>query len=157
MSDRAPPNPSGLCQCGCGRRTKVAARKIKHCGVEKGEHMRFLRGHQLRAAARERSLRFSARQLAEMERMYRQGDSTHSIAEHFGCLSGSVWARLRERGVEMRPRSFSKRSAVVDSGGYARWGDTRIHRIVAEAWYGPIPEGHHVHHKGRRQAEQPPR
>jgi hypothetical protein len=41
----AAPNPSGLCQCGCGGQTKIARMNIKKLGWIKGEHIRFIEGH----------------------------------------------------------------------------------------------------------------
>lgn len=43
---RTPPNPSGLCQCGCGRETPLA--KTKGHGLVIGEHVRYILGHQPR-------------------------------------------------------------------------------------------------------------
>lgn len=40
-----PPNPSGLCQCGCGETTKVAAYTHSAIGWVKGEHLRYIHGH----------------------------------------------------------------------------------------------------------------
>jgi hypothetical protein len=37
--------PYGLCQCGCGRATTVAPQAIKRLGLQKGEHFRFVFGH----------------------------------------------------------------------------------------------------------------
>ena len=42
------PNPSGLCQCGCGRETQVATRTRAERGVFRGHHLRFIRGHWMR-------------------------------------------------------------------------------------------------------------
>ncbi len=39
------PNPSGLCQCGCGGRTGIATRARKGQDWVKGQPVRFLRGH----------------------------------------------------------------------------------------------------------------
>jgi hypothetical protein len=39
------PNPSGLCQCGCGQKTSVAPRNEKRYGWIKGEPVRFIKGH----------------------------------------------------------------------------------------------------------------
>ena len=40
-----PPNPSGLCMCGCGQRTQRAiANNVRRLMV-KGHYMRFVRGH----------------------------------------------------------------------------------------------------------------
>ena len=40
-----PPNPSGLCQCGCGQTTKVATYTHSKNGWVKGEHLRYIHGH----------------------------------------------------------------------------------------------------------------
>ena len=41
----APPNPSGLCMCGCGQTTPIAYRTSKEKGWMKGEHVRYINGH----------------------------------------------------------------------------------------------------------------
>lgn len=40
-----PPNPSGLCQCGCGEMTSIAKQSVPEYGHVKGEHVRFRTGH----------------------------------------------------------------------------------------------------------------
>lgn len=47
MSDRPfpPPNPSGLCMCGCGEPTTTAPRAYLAWRIEKGQHWRYLKGH----------------------------------------------------------------------------------------------------------------
>jgi HNH endonuclease len=37
--------PPGICGCGCGGRTNIAAMTSKRCGVRAGEPYRYLRGH----------------------------------------------------------------------------------------------------------------
>lgn len=39
------PNPSGLCQCGCGERTPLARQSITKQGIVRGKPTRFIRGH----------------------------------------------------------------------------------------------------------------
>lgn len=39
-------NASGLCQCGCGERTKIATRNYAAKGHVKGQPLKFVRGHQ---------------------------------------------------------------------------------------------------------------
>lgn len=39
------PNPSGLCQCGCGRRTTVVRYANRKYGIPSGGHRRFCLGH----------------------------------------------------------------------------------------------------------------
>lgn len=43
--ERTPPNLSGLCECGCGGTTPVAAKSDKKHGWVQGEHKRFIHGH----------------------------------------------------------------------------------------------------------------
>jgi hypothetical protein len=45
-----PPNPSGLCFCGCGLLTPIAGANSQR-GLVKGEHLRYCRGHGLRNRA----------------------------------------------------------------------------------------------------------
>lgn len=42
------PNPSGLCMCGCGEKTKLAGRTDCGKGYTKGQPNRFVSGHQCR-------------------------------------------------------------------------------------------------------------
>lgn len=50
-----PPNPSGLCQCGCGEMTPVAASNDRRYGRKKGQPTRFIRGHSSRTHTGDRS------------------------------------------------------------------------------------------------------
>ncbi len=43
-----PPNPSGLCQCGCGSKTTIAPRTITSQGDLRGHPRRFIKGHHIR-------------------------------------------------------------------------------------------------------------
>lgn len=40
--------PSGYCQCGCGRKTRLLRYDNKKQGIAKGEHSRFISGHNLK-------------------------------------------------------------------------------------------------------------
>lgn len=42
---RIPPNPSGLCGCGCGQTTKVATQNRSNRDWVKGEYKRYISGH----------------------------------------------------------------------------------------------------------------
>jgi hypothetical protein len=42
---RVPPNPSGLCGCGCGQATPIATAHNGN-GIVRGEHVRYVKGHQ---------------------------------------------------------------------------------------------------------------
>lgn len=39
------PNPSGLCMCGCGRKTKIFPKNDAFKGYRKGHHRRYIHGH----------------------------------------------------------------------------------------------------------------
>jgi len=39
------PNPSGLCMCGCGRKTKIATKSDRRHGHVMGQLFRFVHGH----------------------------------------------------------------------------------------------------------------
>lgn len=95
-----------------------------------------------------RRFRFTEAELADMERMYRAGDSTIAIAAKYGCHEGSVWSRLKARGVPIRSRNHRKRRVRVSEDGYAMFGDTAVHRVVAAAWIGrDLLPGEVVHHR----------
>lgn len=40
-----PPNPSGICLCGCGLPTSIATYSHARCGIVKGHHHRYRPGH----------------------------------------------------------------------------------------------------------------
>lgn len=42
------PNPSGLCQCGCGGTAPIARQSLSKTGDVRGEPLRFIKGHQTR-------------------------------------------------------------------------------------------------------------
>lgn len=44
--DKAGPNPSGLCMCGCGETTRIAKESDKRTGRVKGTHTRYVKGHE---------------------------------------------------------------------------------------------------------------
>jgi hypothetical protein len=43
--DIEPPNPSGLCMCGCGEKTKVARQSSHIHGTLAGHHIKYCNGH----------------------------------------------------------------------------------------------------------------
>lgn len=43
--DLLPPNPDGLCQCGCGGMTPISKYSSRRDGVVVGEHVRFIHNH----------------------------------------------------------------------------------------------------------------
>ena len=49
--NRAKPNPSGLCMCGCGGKTSLYRDSWKRAGWVKGEPRMYLVGHESRTVA----------------------------------------------------------------------------------------------------------
>ncbi len=49
-ADIPPPNPSGLCLCGCGEKTPLAKASHRAIGNLRGHPVRYLTGHNRRAA-----------------------------------------------------------------------------------------------------------
>ena len=45
-ADIAPPNPSGLCMCGCGQKTPLARQGSRYHGYLAGQPVRYINGHQ---------------------------------------------------------------------------------------------------------------
>lgn len=44
-----PPNPSGLCLCGCGATTRIAQHSVPCKNIIAGEHIRYIAGHHSKA------------------------------------------------------------------------------------------------------------
>lgn len=75
----AEPNPSGLCQCGCGQRTKPARVTSTEKGWVKGKPKRYLTGHNGRVR----------------ECIYQNINSAYSVDPQTGCWN---WKRARSAG-----------------------------------------------------------
>jgi len=82
----------------------------------------------------------------EAVRLYvNRGKSTGDIGPILGCSPALVAKILGKRGIEIRTRRVPL--VRISAHGYAVFDRRYVHRIVAEAWYGPIPPDHHVHHR----------
>lgn len=51
----SPPNPSGLCKCGCGEQTPVAKQSSERTGTVKGYPINFITGHNTKHLTGEKS------------------------------------------------------------------------------------------------------
>ena len=109
----------------------------------------------------------------EMVARYIAGESTLVLGRAYGVTPATVGRRLKEAGVEMRPSCFQPGHAyglgnknakrpggpLSDDGqGYLRTRDRenkpcRVHRGCWEAYNGPVPKGHLVHHKNENRAD----
>ena len=97
----------------------------------------------------------------EMVERYVAGESTYELARAYCVCQHTAWHRLRAAGLEMRPRgeagggvrgSHKPGGPLSDNGqsyliSQDREGkNCRVHRACWEAYHGPIPKGHIVHH-----------
>lgn len=145
------PNPSGLCQCGCGGITAKATANLASRGYRKGEHVQWLRGHAVTA--------------------------TESLNPSGRCQCGCGWptsiaprtdrrkGRIKGKPMRFVPGHSSARSPVafvldpdsgcwnwqrfVDEKGYGRrhgGGSDKAHRHYYELLVEPIEEDRDLHH-----------
>ena len=95
-----------------------------------------------------RNLRLTDEDVDGMVLLYQRGLSTTEIGRIYACLGGSVWIRLKKRGVALRPPRFKRHSWFITEHGYVRYGKDYLHRLVASAWLGrDLKDGEVVHHK----------
>lgn len=96
------------------------------------------------------------RRVIRMYERYCEGMSLAAVAAEFGVTRQSVYKMFLRRGMPMRPKP-ERRSTVEFNGEFysmrdcGYYGKTRgdrslLHRDVWEFHYGPIPDGHDVHH-----------
>lgn len=116
MSD---PNPSGICQCGCGESVPPCSRTYTRYGVRKGQHFRYLQGHYSRSK---------------------------TFRDNADCCANHVLKRGEKNGNWKGGRYISSAGYVyvkLPDGSYEY-----EHRVVAEKKLGrPLTEGEVVHHK----------
>lgn len=159
-AEMTPPNPSGLCLCGCGMRTKRARTNDRYHGRVVGEYVKYLPGHHGR-------------------RIDGEGPNPSGLCE-CGCGQRTAIATrsVTRRGfveVEGQPRRFVRGHGntreepeyVVQDMGYEtpchiwqrglnddgygktfRQGSysTLAHIVVWERTHGRKPKGHVLHH-----------
>lgn len=93
-----------------------------------------------------------------MYRLYQDGYSLEQVAKAFGITRQSVYGILSRRGWQLRAKTFlpaieyGGAMYTQDHDGYYRQtvGDGHrqwLHHVVWEHHFGPIPEGHEIHHR----------
>lgn len=165
----------GLCECGCGERTRLAPATIKRLGWVKGEPIRFVKGHNRGHALPPEE---RARRVSELRDYWRLAG-----VEYGFCLCGcgqrtavseeSDWSRLWLAG---EPRMFvldhDRRQSPVDYvemdcghdtpcwvwqgpvnfNGYGRTKGQLAHRYFYKTHKGEIEGGNQIDHLCRNRA-----
>ena len=107
------------------------------------------------------ALRYGGRKslaMVEVAERYEAGESTRELGQAYGVSHGTIWNCLRAADVKMRPSNRRlgqhKRGGPLHfvGKGYLSTCDRDgegclIHRGCWEAYHGPIPVGHIVHHE----------
>lgn len=110
-SDLVPPNPSGKCFCGCGGITPIADATRRRKGYVKGEHVRWIQGHQTRKPRPD------------------TGGAQYTVEDRGYETSCWIWqGGINQDGYAMISRLDGKRQV-------------RAHRVLYEKHVGPIPDG----------------
>lgn len=154
MSARIGPNPSGLCQCGCGQPTPLAPQTHRARGWVNGEPLRFVHGHHARKHPVLPEPNPGGFCLCGCGN--RTALARHSVHDRgwvkgrpLPYLHGHGGNRDRARDYEVAPSGCWIWQRGVDKDGYGatrRDSERRAHRWYYLQVVGPIPEGQEVHH-----------
>lgn len=111
---------AGLCQCGCGKTTTIAAQTDRKLGHIKGQPKRFVQGHRRTAPLNERF----------WLRVNKNGPVPNNRSDLGPCWIWIGSLNDQEYGI------------FLDDDGK----DVRAHRQCYEMVKGPIPDGHQLDH-----------
>lgn len=163
-----PPNPSGLCMCGCGEQTPLAPRTHRAFGIVEGEHLRYRKGHQSRTEIPYFKPRLCACGCGEQTAMIRASDATKGErrGDYRTYVRGHTNRKpiaITEGDYELEDRGFVTKCWIwkgsIDNKGYAirtrsrnkqKLKTNRAHRISYEQFIGPIEDGKTIHHACRQ-------
>jgi len=124
------PIPEGLCQCGCGEKTRIASRTRPECGWIKGFPIRFIHGHNKPTLGKPHSL-------TSIQKMKESHLRTCPRGERHYFWNGG---QSKKHGLYLEVRNPTHPRA--DSRGYVP-----KHILIAEKRLGKaLPEGVIVHH-----------
>ncbi len=95
--------------------------------------------------------RLTVGQVEDLKRRRSEGERMHDLAVEFGISYQTAYNYVNER---FRPRELRKLKPGKMRNGYLQVGiwrvgdqtNTCVHRIVAEAFHGPLPPGHCTRH-----------
>lgn len=64
--------------------------------------------------------------------MYRQGKFLYQIAQDTGCSEKIVRKKLREKGLNSKPRYIANRGYILSRGTHYYWSDAMIEKLRKE-------------------------
>jgi hypothetical protein len=147
-----PPNPSGLCQCGCGKVTPIAKRSCRTYGYVGGEHKPYCNGHSARCSIAGRKepnpaglCMCGCGKPAPIARRTK-GDAVRGKPQRF-FPNHQTRARDEPDEYVADPQTGCWEWRLCLDKGYGRKKGIGAHRVLYEARKGPIPRGYHLHHK----------
>lgn len=155
------PNPSGLCQCGCGQPTKIAKSTNVRDGCVKGKPMRFVKGHHGRlqnltppnpsgrclcgCGQRTSIAPYTSRRMGWV-----QGHPVSYVLGHAPIPPARPRAPIGPVDYTVEDRGYQTPCWVwlhhVNRRGYGRLHGRLAHRAMYEQQVGPIPDDHELHH-----------
>jgi hypothetical protein len=108
--------------------------------------------------------------IVDAKRMLDAGLAVNLIAEFVGHNQGAVWKALHRRGWWNRPKrehceacfykgvrySLTAKGYYRASNGRGSRGGGYLHQVIYVEHFGPVPEGHEVHHKDHDKANNAP-
>lgn len=135
-----PPNPSGLCLCGCGQQTNLAPQNDTKAGLAKGQPLRYVVGHGPGRKPRLRRTlsccKCGCGELVQSEWVLGHHRRKDTVA--------AFWSRVRKT-----PTCWYW-TGPLDKDGYGHCnaivGTPRAHRTAYILTYGSIPEGKVLDH-----------
>jgi hypothetical protein len=98
-----PPNPSGLCLCGCGRTVQRASTSKPALGIAAGEYVRFIPGHQNHLRRRENSWHWKGGRAVAENGYVRVYLPEHPAAQANGYVGEHHLVAEQELGRPLRP------------------------------------------------------
>jgi hypothetical protein len=157
--------PLGLCQCGCGRPTKLAAQSSTRLGRVKGQPLAFALGHnsKTRRPATEPvfcgcgcGASLPLAKYASHQARYRHGHNPAAGPRSRAASEKRLWDRVSKNGPVPAHRPELGPCWKFTGGGKGPLGHARLHvdgrptqahRFAWELENGPIPDGQEVLHR----------